>query len=162
MFCGGIFVNDYCGREIKYIGGNKVEIEVDVDNFTLGGFEKAIRDILGYRNLEKMHFRVPGSTLADGLRLLYNLSQADMVKIVKENNFVEVFTEHKILRHINGNSNIGRNICDLITATIVDEIASRAVDNLSYNEEGIGAVRSVATEKGSLEIYNGRSVVENI
>ena len=74
VFCGGIFVNDYYGREIKYIGGNKVEIEVDIDNFTLGGFEKAIRDILRYRNLEKMHFRVPSSTLEDGLRLLYDLS----------------------------------------------------------------------------------------
>ena len=30
-----------------YIGGNKFEIEIDVDHFRLDGFEKAIRDILG-------------------------------------------------------------------------------------------------------------------
>ena len=68
-------------------GGGKYEIEIDINNFLLVGFEKDVKDVLGFRNLEKMHFRLPGRPLGDQLRLLYDNSVADMLKIVTEHNF---------------------------------------------------------------------------
>ena len=102
VFCGGLFVTDTSRRETKYMGGKKYKIEIDINNFHLVGFEKDVKDVLGFRNLEKMHFRLPGRPLGDGLRLLYDNSVADMLKIVTEHNFVELYTEHKIVRDIYG------------------------------------------------------------
>ena len=86
LFYGGIFITDLGGSQKIYVGENKFTIEVDVECFNLEGFKKAIKEVMGYRNMEKMHFRMPGGPLACGLRLLYEMSIDNMLKIVTENN----------------------------------------------------------------------------
>ena len=85
-------------NEKNYVGGNKLKIEVDVDNFSFTEFEKDIKEVMGYRTVEKIHFRMPGRPLACGLRLLYEMLVDDMLKIVTENGSIEIYTEHKIIR----------------------------------------------------------------
>ena len=83
VFCGGISINDLGGSQKIYVGGNKLKIKVDVEYFTFDKFQIAIKKVVGYRNVEKMHFRMPGTPLASGLKLLYELSIDDILKIIR-------------------------------------------------------------------------------
>ena len=56
---------------------------------------------------------MPGGPLACGLRLLYEMSIDDMLKKVIENNSVEIYTEHKIMKDYIGISSDNVGICDL-------------------------------------------------
>ena len=94
-----------------------------------------------------MHFRLPGRPLADELRLLYDNSVADMLKIVTEHNFVELYTEHKIVRDIYGIAHASEGICDLIVEKL-------NVEGTTGERAGGNAGERCETDRGEFEEPN--------
>ena len=77
-----------------------------------------------------MQFRMPSRPLASGLRLLYEMSVKDMIKVVKQHNSVEIYTEHKIMKDYIGISSDNVGICDLTCEKdVVKEITKAYVSN---------------------------------
>ncbi|XP_056174657.1 uncharacterized protein LOC115667281 isoform X2 [Syzygium oleosum] len=94
VFFGGKF---QVGPPLEYVGGRVDVVEIGLNNGLLSNIIEAI-EALGVREIEKLFYRVPGSTtLKDGLTLRYLWDNSDVIDLfyhhLRSEN-IDLYVEH--------------------------------------------------------------------
>ncbi|XP_050209237.2 uncharacterized protein LOC126659951 [Mercurialis annua] len=170
VFYGGFFVKE-TGLEARqlYVGGEILDIKVtDVGKITLNYIEATAKKLLLHRELVKIHYKLPESSLSHGLRFLYEGSFGDFIHSLKSNKRMEIFIEHKIPTAMNDDStksgatksqrkddndifDITLDDCGPILTCLVNANTEKEIKDSDKNEkENVGLVFGVTNTQSSL------------